>query len=162
MNIQIAADPLDRHPLFRRLADYLAEKAPPGRLPGRQHIDPVELRDMLPHLLLLDVLRDDEGAQPGFRVRLAGTEVETFHGRGLTGLTADEAFPGPRAEPILASYREIARTGVASFRRSSVLTPGREHLVFERMMFPLARDGASVDMLIGVFVYAIGKRVRGL
>jgi hypothetical protein len=51
---------------------------------------------------------------------------------------------------------------VASFRRSAVLTPGREHLVFERVMFPLARDGVSVDMLIGVFVYEIGKRARGL
>jgi hypothetical protein len=155
-------DPFDRHPLFRRLADYLAAKAPPGRLPGRQHIDPVEIPDLLPHLLLLDVLRDDEAAEPRFRIRLAGTEVETFHGRGLTGLYADEAFAGPRAEPILASYREIARTGVASFRRSAVLTPGREHLLFERVMFPLARDGVSVDMLIGVFVYEIGKRARGL
>jgi hypothetical protein len=43
-----------------------------------------------------------------------------------------------------------------------VLTPGREHLAFERMMFPLARDGVSVDMLIGVFVYDIGSRARGL
>jgi len=48
------------------------------------------------------------------------------------------------------------------FRRSTVVTPGREHLAFERMMFPLARDGVTVDMLIGVFVYDIGKRPRGL
>jgi hypothetical protein len=153
-------DPLDRHPLFRRLADYLAAKAPPGRLPGRQHIDPVEIPDLLPHVLLLDVLR--AGRELRFLVRLAGTEVEAFHGRGLTGRYADEAFSGPRSAPVLASYSEIARTAAPGFRRSTVVTPGREHLAFERMMFPLARDGVTVDMLIGVFVYDIGKRPRGL
>jgi hypothetical protein len=47
---------IDEHPRFRRLADYLAIKAPPGKLPGRQHIEPTEIPDLLPWIMLIEVI----------------------------------------------------------------------------------------------------------
>ncbi|MBV8650075.1 MAG: hypothetical protein JO255_01330, partial [Alphaproteobacteria bacterium] len=55
--------PLERHERFRRLYDYLGAKAPPGRLPGRQHIDPAEIADLLPYITLLEVDRRAEGGR---------------------------------------------------------------------------------------------------
>ena len=47
---------------FRELLSYWQSKLAPGRLPGRQHIDPTELQPRhLSQLLLLDVV---EAAPP--------------------------------------------------------------------------------------------------
>ena len=59
---------VDGHPRFRRLAEYLAAKAPPGKLAGRQHIDPLEIPDLLPHLMLVDVI-PEAGGEPRYRIR---------------------------------------------------------------------------------------------
>jgi hypothetical protein len=136
---------------FRRLADYLAAKAPPGRLPGRQHIDPTEIADLLPGLMLLDVV-PQPGGEPRFRVRLAGTEVIREFGSEMTGRFIDELLHGPSAPEIIGQYREIVRTRTPRYRCGSVAAAGREHLGYERLTFPLAADGERVDMLISVFV----------
>lgn len=46
------------HPRICRLYSYWQTKHPPNGLPGRQHIDPLELRDLLPTIWLLDVQRE--------------------------------------------------------------------------------------------------------
>src|ERR1700686_2539143 len=68
-------------PLVRRFYDYWLSVAPPGRLPGRQHIAPEDLVPMLPRLYLLDVYRKPLR----FRYRLVGTEIVHSVGRELTG-----------------------------------------------------------------------------
>jgi hypothetical protein len=47
---------IDERPRFQRLADYLARKAPPGKLPGRQHVEPTEIVELLPWIMLIDVI----------------------------------------------------------------------------------------------------------
>jgi len=139
------------HPRFRRLREYLRAKAPPGKLPGRQHIDPTELGDLLPYLMLLDVAGQPTGG-PRFRIRLAGTRLVQYHGREVTGQFVEDVLSDPQATLFVAGYRDIVRTRVPEHRRSMVAVPGREHVTYERMTFPLARDGEHVDMLISVFV----------
>jgi hypothetical protein len=142
--------PLDRHQRFRRMDDYLRSKAPPGRLPGRQHIEPAEIPDLLPHIALLEVVPQAEGA-PRFRVRLAGTSVVTSHGSEITGRFLDDIVEGPPGAAVLEKCQEAVRSGRPNHRRSVVAVPGREHVVYERIVFPLARDGEHVDMLVIVF-----------
>src|SRR5690242_12897874 len=69
-----ASSHIDEHPRFRRLADYLASKAPNGKLPGRQHIEPLEIPDLLPWIMLIEVIAHMD-AEPRYRIRLVGTEV---------------------------------------------------------------------------------------
>jgi hypothetical protein len=142
--------PLHRHWRFRRLAEYLAAKAPPGRLPGRRHIEPCEIVDLLPYLMLLDVVAEF-GGEPRFRIRLAGTEVVRSHGSEVTGRFVDEVLHGPPKQEIGRRYREIVRTRTPQFYRGRVAAPGRGHIGYERVTFPLAADGERVDMLISVF-----------
>lgn len=143
--------PLGRHARFRRMYDYLASKASPGRLPGRQHIDPTEIPDLLPYLTLIEVVTDAAGATR-FRIRLAGTWVVTHHGSEITGRFLDEVITGPQAAGIIEKCEEAALTGRPNYRRSVVAAPNREHVVYERIVFPLARDGEHVDMLASVFM----------
>lgn len=43
---------------FTAMRDYLVAVAPPGRLSGRQHIDPPAIRGLLPFINLVNVLRE--------------------------------------------------------------------------------------------------------
>jgi len=139
------------HPRFRRLREYLRAKAPPGKLPGRQHVDPTELGDLLPYLMLLDVV-EQPGEEPRFRIRLAGTRLVQYHGREVTGQFVEDVLSNPQAALFVAGYRNVVRTRKPEYRRATVAVPGREHVTYERVTFPLARDGEHVDMLISVFV----------
>jgi hypothetical protein len=142
--------PLDLHPRFRRLADYLAAKAPPGKLPGRKHIDPAQLVDLLPWMLLIDVVPQPQG-DPRYRVRLIGTEVVAIQGSDGTGKYADEILTGVDGADVIRRYGEILETRAPQYLKSIVAIPGREHIPYERVAFPLAADGEHVDMLVLIF-----------
>lgn len=147
--------PFEQHPRFKRLHDYLAAKAPPGKLPGRQHIDPSELRDLLPHLMLVDVVR--ASAQPvRYRIRLVGTEVVALQGSDATGKFVEEVLD--KGRDVIARYEEILTTRQPQYRRGQVATAERNHLTYQRIAFPLAADGETVDMLI--FVFAVDGPAR--
>jgi hypothetical protein len=145
------ASPLDRHPRFRRLADYLAANAPPGKLAGRQHIDPLQLGDLLPWLMLIDVVVA-EGASPRYRIRLVGTETAAIQGSDATGKFVDEVLTLDEGAEIIAGYGEILRNKAPQYRQGTVATPGRDHVPYRRVAFPLASDGENVDRLIFVFM----------
>jgi hypothetical protein len=139
------------HLRFRRLADYLASKARPGMLPGRQHIEPLEIPDLLPWIMLVEVTAQ-VNAEPRYRIRLVGTEVVDIQGVDGTGKYVEEVLNRAEAATIVQGYGEIIRSHVPSYREGVVATVGREHVHYRRMAFPLARDGKNVDMLIFVFV----------
>jgi hypothetical protein len=144
--------PYQRHPRFQELATYLAAKAPDGKLPGRHHIDPTEIPRLLPHLTLIDVVRTDSGLR--YRVRLVGTDVAAKTAIEVTGKWLDEAFPAEAAATIAAAYDDVVATHKPHHWASVITVPGREHIRFERVIFPLASDGETVDMLIGIHVFA--------
>jgi hypothetical protein len=149
-NAMNAETAIENHPRFRRLADYLAAKAPPGKLAGRQHVQPTELADILPWLMLMDVVPQENG-EPRYRLRLVGTEVVAIQGSDGTGKFADELLTAEEGPQVIAGYGEILRTQQPQYRRGVVASPGREHVPYQRVAFPLASDGEHVDRLIFVF-----------
>ena len=89
-----------------------------------------------------------------------GTEAVAIQGIDGTGKYADEVLSGEDGAEIIRRYDEILKTRQPQYRRGVVATPGREHVHYERMAFPLASDGVNVDMLIFVFG-AIARPARG-
>lgn len=134
-----------------RFAEYLAGKAPPGRLPGRQHIDPVEIPDLLPHLLLLDVVPQPSGTFR-YRVRLVGTYIVTLFGHDGTGKFVDETLRSAFGLRIIERYKEMVLTKKPQYIEGPLPSQGRGHISFQRLGFPLARNGEDVDMLVFVIV----------
>jgi hypothetical protein len=145
-----AEPPIEKHPRFRRLAEYLAEKAGRGKLPGRQHIDPAEITDLLPYLVLMDVIPQADG-EPRYRIRLMGGEVAAIQGSDATGKFIDDVLTASEGAEVVRRYAEILRSGEPQYRRGVIASTGREHVHYERVAFPLARDGRNVDMLLFVF-----------
>lgn len=142
---------IDEHPRFRRLADYLSGKAEPGRLPGRQHVEPTEIAELLPWIMMIDVI-SQPGAEAHYRIRLVGTEVVQIQGSDGTGKYVEEVLNKSEVASIVQGYDEIIRSRQPGYRRGVVATEGREHVPYRRIAFPLARDGEHVDMLMFVFV----------
>ena len=71
------------HPSVQCFYEYWRSKCVDGRLPERHDIDPLEIPELLPGIILMDVARD--GQRLRFRIRLAGTMVCSVHHRDITG-----------------------------------------------------------------------------
>jgi hypothetical protein len=142
------------HPRYARVRDYLQQVAPPGRLPGRTHIDPGELRDLLPLINLADVVRDKDRLR--FRFRLVGTEQTEKAAREITGKFVEDAVLPEFVDRIVANMRTVVEQKTPLYDRFPMPHPEREFIDSERIYFPLAADGETVDMILIVNGYPDG------
>ena len=147
-----------KDPRFRTLFDYWQSKAPAGLLPGRQHIDPVELKALLPYIVLFDVVRQ-AGGDYRFRHRLIGSHVHSLLPSITSGSFVDEIAHAEHYRrlhyPEMLEIIETHRPNYAE-RRGPVMP---EHFTyFCRLKLPLASDGVTVDMVLGLY---IGLRTDG-
>ena len=140
-----------RHDDHRTLYDYWRARRHSGRLPARADVDPADLRALLPRLALIDVLREDDGL--AFRYRLTGTEIVNRAGRDPTGKRFDELYRGDYLQTAHATYQRVVETGQPhTSDRVYPLVPGREYMSYDRLLLPLASDGATVDMVMLLIV----------
>lgn len=153
-DLPAACDPtLVRDRLQHRIAtlvDHWQAISPAGRLPGRQHFEPLAVVKLLPNLWLLDVI--DGGID--FRVRILGTEIEDVGTWARTGATLQESFPAPEAGVLCHELRKVVKTGRPIWHENGLFfTPSRTISGVERVALPLARDGKTVDMILGMTVF---------
>ena len=136
------------NPKVTRFLKYWLSLKRKEDLPGRQHFDPLDIPDLMSRVWMLDVLREPLR----FRYRLAGTkEVETL-GREVTGKMFDEVH-SHRYNRIVGRLSEVVHRGVATYRKGKIIAlPRKEYVVMENCLVPMARDGAIVDLLIGITV----------
>ncbi|MEJ2122712.1 MAG: PAS domain-containing protein [Alphaproteobacteria bacterium] len=146
-------EPMDEfdHPTLLRFLEYWRSKCREGRLPARADIDPVDLPDMLPGIIIIEVV--DEAERRRYRFRLFGTAHVEFNQRDLTGKCIDEVFGPDDAARTEATYAKVIASGEPHYWRTNVMPPGREFVHYERVIVPLASDGEAVDMLIGMFIF---------
>jgi len=162
--------PAEAHALMRQaLAHWQSLRPAPGllpdMLPGRQHIDPIAIPALLPHLWLLDVVRD--AAMPGgihLRYRLVGSHVELGFGQAKTGRWFEEVEPAFAKDVAMrAPYEAAVLRQEPSYRKGKprfAYNSGAAAL--ERLLLPLAGDGNTVDMLLGftIFYDGAGELIR--
>ena len=129
--------------LHLRLYRYWDVKRGARRMPGRPDIDPTEMRDLLPHLALLDVT----GA--GFRYRLVGTRVAEDLGRDMTGAVFGIYAKGMSfGDAVVALFDDVRIRARPQFSTGEYRSPqGAVHWV-SRLLLPLGADGNTVDMIL--------------
>ena len=133
--------------MLRRARAYWDEKRAGRAMPSRADIDPVDIPDLLPFVILIDIM------PPGrrLRVRLAGTEICNRFGMDYTGLFLDEIDFGDVREKILADYGRAARSSVPYFTAHRFRKSDRDfYYNIERGIFPLSSDGRRPDKLLAV------------
>lgn len=143
--------PPDWHPFAKRLYEYWCSKCASGRLPGREAIDPLEIAELLPHLFLVDVALGDSGAR--FRIRLVGTKnVERFGSDG-TGKWFEERFEGEALAAEQRAYGACVDSRKPQYDSVNAQFVGKEYVNYSRLICPLATDGETIDMVVGVLCF---------
>jgi hypothetical protein len=143
---RVTRPPETARPEIIRLYDYWRSKAPAaGLLPGRLHIDPIEIPRLLQYLWLLDVVDDPRR----FRVRLVGTALILTGTPARTGDFMADFMPPDKREASLADLEWVVQSREPWWYRGPVILA---HDTFvkevERLVLPLAADGRNVDMLL--------------
>lgn len=118
-------------------------------IPSRADIDPADIPQLLPYLLLTDLLDDGR-----YRFRLVGTEVERSFGAPMTGRTLEELMSGDYLAFMRSLYRKVIaeKRPIYSTSRYSG-SDGDSPLFTKRVMMPLSSDGLVVDMVISAQVF---------
>ena len=140
------------HPKVRALVEYWMRMRPAGRLPGRQHIDPLDIPSLLPNVWLVDVER-----QPlRFRLRLVGGNVHMTSPFARAGHYIDEFIDtAVRTETLHTSFARLVETRQPEFRRGHPRVPSNRRVrELSRLSLPLASDGSRVDMILNITTYA--------
>lgn len=139
----------DCHPKIRALTEYWLRIHPQSGLPGRQHFDPVDVPDLLPNVFLIDVT-------PGttdFTYRLTGSRVVEFFGADFTGKSFQSAFVRAKTANAFIDLCETVTLRQPRWRRGkTAFVPAREYTEIERVYLPLAADGETVDMVLGLLL----------
>lgn len=134
-------------PRIHRLYAYWREKAGAG-MPARAEFDPVDVRDLLPNLMMVDVV----GQPPRFRYRLVGTRVAQYTGFDFTGRYLDEmVFQG--RDFFDECYARLLSECRPLFGHYAWLVRSRHFGRCEFGLFPLSDDGKKVDRCISIEDY---------
>ena len=140
----------------QRMAGYLARKRDGRALPSRADVDPTEIREFLPYMVLVDI-QDDP-----LRVyyRLVGTRIAEFYGE-FTGTWMHD-------RPISDAYRQIAEniyrtlldTKAPVYGVTEMRTRSDAMVSYEWGYFPLSTDGVNVTG--GLEIESPDRRVIGV
>lgn len=129
------------------LYGYWLEKKANNSMPRREDIDPAEISELLPHIMVVDVVDGDR-----FRYRMVGTALDGVIGVNATGRKIDEVMPaGPYAAYVLGIFGELLREKVPIYAECEHADPTVEPHATLRLVMPLTEDGANVSAaLVGL------------
>jgi hypothetical protein len=133
-------------------------KAGSRPLPDRADLDPAEISQLLPYVLISELIRPFR-----IRYRLLGTEVVQIAGMDFAGCYLDELIPAGDEEPWMDHYRLCAQTARPVYGVSTVKTLHGSAFSYEYGIWPLTKGSAEVSQFIGIEDYGTHKiRVRAL
>lgn len=135
-----------RWPELDAFTRFWRAKAPPGGLPPKSAMDPIEMWRWLGYLSIVEVV--DGGAD--YRVRLHGPQVAAAAGIDLTGRNVSH-YPGERRVAMRESY-QLAVESRAPCYSSIILRPSdRPRLViWERLFGECRAEAEGHGMLVRV------------
>lgn len=137
--------PSECHPLVSEMMSYWRSIHPAERLPGRQHLDPVDIPNLLANIRLVDV----HGRPARFLARLVGTKLVDLHGFDYTGQWLDDAYDNFEASGAHLGLLTVLSSRMPDWRRGPpLLSEGKDYVQIERLNLPFASDGETVDMVL--------------
>nr|WP_298683824.1 PAS domain-containing protein [uncultured Dongia sp.] len=139
-----------RAPKNRELLDYWLGKRGARRMPSRSDIDPTEIPDLLPHIMMTELTYEPFRA----RYRLVGTEIVTFAQFDFTNQYADALqFQDEDTFDYAGCYRQVADAGGPGIGLSHWRVKGNATRWIEFMICPLSQDDRVVTQCIATEDY---------
>ena len=139
---------------IRQLYEYWRSVHPADGIPGRRHFDPMAVPALLPNICLIAA----PTPAADFVFRLMGTRLEIFFGGNFTGKPFVSAYIKNHRSQAYVDMCEILEDRQPRWRRGPAgLVENREHVTIERVFLPLAEDGATVNIILGLLLAKIGE-----
>ena len=148
---------VDRNPVLRRAYEYWVEKAAGRHAPDRRDLDPAEIKDILPHLSILEIVADSGVTH--HRYRLVGTRVVEALGYDPTNHIVEEFADNGHAEFIRGLLAEVAATARPLYAASS-FRANNAGLSTERILLPLTRGDGEIRQIVIVQTFDWLRRKR--
>lgn len=133
----------------RRVHEYWNNLRGARFAPGRDEIDPVELRDLLPSLLIVDI----EIEPLRVRYRLVGTLVAEVSGFDFTGRYLDEVEFVCGSGAFQEAYYTVWKERVPVYARPYWPFDTEWKTCYDLGVFPLSGDGENVTHALAVEGY---------
>ena len=132
------------------MREYLSSRRPSG-LASRKDVDPTDFPEYMPFVNLVDVLYEDTVR---FKFRLVGGEQNRRAGRFIAGRYIEDAVLPDYVDRIRANMTACVENRLPVYDRFPMPHPDRSFVDSERVYYPLATDGRTVDTLLILNGYA--------
>lgn len=139
----IAATEL-RSEIVRAVVEYWQDKHRDGRLPNRDHLDPVEIPRLLPYVMLKEVKRDPWD----FRYRVVGTVVREHSRSDWTGRWMSQIEGQGAGSKVFTVVRWVSEEGKAAIFRPPYVGPHKEFKYCEAAVMPWVNGAGLVDRIM--------------
>ncbi len=141
------------NPRFQDLVAYWQGKRGGRALPLRQDIDPLELRQHLGSLNIIECLPGLED----FRYRLIGTRIVAAYGRDSTGKTVRELYAVDDPEYckfLLETYREVATRQVMARITANLRPVNKNFRQADSLLLPLDGGDGGVGYILNEVLFS--------
>jgi hypothetical protein len=131
------------------LHEWWCSNGGPSIVPDRRVVDPLELKALLPNILIAEAEHDP------FRVkyRLVGTKVTEITGLDITGRYIDELLSAEPDQPWEQHYLTVYHSRKPLFGLTTVSRIAGGTVDYEFGIFPLRRGGDLVEQFIALEDY---------
>ncbi len=123
--------PAPRLAANQALLEYWTSKRGDDGLMAREDISPVDIARQLPGIFIAEETGGD------FRFRLAGSDIEGWMQRKLTGVTLTEVFGPELGAKTASTYRSVVETGEPLVLVGNYVGDNLEHIEFEVLHLPI-------------------------
>lgn len=134
----------DADPHLVRLWQYWNERRGDRLGPRRAEIDPAEIRDLLPGILIIEPVGDP----PRFRYRLSGTASDEIHGRAITGTMVDMLSPPSFATQLGEALNRLLADGRPQLSDFLFTNAEGHRRRYQALRLPLSEDGGTVSQIL--------------
>lgn len=132
---------------LRQFYAYWQQKRGDRALPAKSSIDPAEIKDVLPYLIIAEVF--DHPLR--VRYRLVGTEIVKLRGREFTGKWLHEVQWNPVfLERLIREYRVLINERQPLLGVDDLYSADGPSMAYEWGMFPLGDDGEHVSHCLAI------------
>jgi len=136
-----------RSSALKQFHEYWLMKRADRALPSKTSIDPADIKDILPYVIIADVF--DRPLR--IRYRLIGTEIVKLRGREFTGKWLHEVPWNPVFfERLIKEYRVLIDERRPLLGADDLYSADGPSMPYEWGMFPLSDDGERVSHCLAI------------
>ena len=131
--------------------EYWLSKVRDGRMPRRADIDPAEIKELLPNVVLIDVSHDPLD----FVERIAGDTILHHSRQNSMGIRWSEySGRGPESH-IWQHFEKVVVEKCAVAATVPYVGPHSDYLTVELISCPLSEDGDRVSKILSFVAYLL-------